>query len=412
MSIPRPLISTGNIRKDALKGKVAIVTGAGSGIGFEAARSLLLLGAKVIIAEIDSVKGEEAALILASELGQDCVRFKRTDVGKEEDIGHLATFAFQEFGKVDIVLNNAAVEPIGAPVWSTAVGDWDLSYHVNLRGPVMLARTFIPKMLERGYGVFVCVPSSGAMPFMGPYEVFKTAQAELGNTLAAELEHKCVHCFSIGPGLVRTEGALQGIEKIAPLYGKSVQEFFEMGNAQLLTAEAAGAGFAAAIAMAERYRGQEIGSIQALIDAGIEVDRGEQGSAAPDEPMMIEAKEATKLASNIHRTLLEQSNGWKNRPRFEQMWVQRDFKRHMGMPVESALEKLSSLERALKEDRFHEVQKIGAPLAKLIEYYEHLAKLQLGYEKNPVKREKGYLEIYEWIKAVERLEELLKRMKG
>jgi hypothetical protein len=82
------------------------------------------------------------------------------------------------------------------------------------------------------------------------------------------------------------------------------------------------------------------------------------------------------------------------------------------MPVESVLEKICILEKALKEARFEEVQKVGAPLDKLIQYYEHLAKLQLGIDKNLVKGEKGYLEIYRWIKVVERLEDLLKGMKG
>jgi len=407
-----PLILTGALHRDALQGQVAIVTGGGSGIGLEAARSLLLLGAKVVIAEIDAAKGEAAMRRLASEIGGEGIRFMCADIGKQEDVEGLASFAFNEFGKVDIVLNNAAVEPVGAPVWSTGLSDWDRSYHVNLRGPVMLARTFIPGMLQRGYGVFVCVPSSGAMPFMGPYEVFKTAQAELGSTLSAELEEKGVHCFSIGPGLVRTEGSLRGIEKIAPLYGNTVEEFFRMSEAQAMSVEAAGAGFAAAIAMAQRYRGQEIGSIQALIDAGIEVERGEQGGEVQVPPRELEVQEAATIAGEVHRTLLEQSNGWKCRPRFEQMWVVRDFRKHMGLPVESVLEKLRSLEEALREDRSDMIPKINPPLNKLIEYYEHLAKLQLGYEKNPVKREQGYLEIYRWIKAVERLEDLLKGTKG
>jgi NAD(P)-dependent dehydrogenase (short-subunit alcohol dehydrogenase family) len=59
---------------------------------------------------------------------------------------------------------------------------WDYSYRVNLRGPIGLARKFLPAMLERKHGVSVCVSSSGASPYMGAYEVFKTAQVELSHT--------------------------------------------------------------------------------------------------------------------------------------------------------------------------------------------------------------------------------------
>ena len=108
-------------------------------------------------------------------------------LANEDDIDHLDEAAKKKYGKVDIVLNNATVFPMGA-VKDVGIEAWDLSYNVNLRGPVLLAKMFLPDMIERKHGVFVCVSSSGAAPFMGPYEVFKTAQVELANTLSAEVE--------------------------------------------------------------------------------------------------------------------------------------------------------------------------------------------------------------------------------
>lgn len=102
-------------------------------------------------------------------------------------------------------------------------------------------------------------------------KVFKTSQVELANTLVAELEQKEVIAYSIGPGIVKTDTAQKVIEKIAPLYNKSVEEFYRMSENVLLTAEEAGAGFAASVALAGQYRGLEIGSIQALMDAGISI---------------------------------------------------------------------------------------------------------------------------------------------
>lgn len=79
-------------------------------------------------------------------------------------------------------------------------------------------------------------------PHLGAYEVFKTAQVELCNTLSAE-----VVAYSIGPGIVKTETAQKSIEQIAPLYGKTADEFYKMCENMLLTAEEAGAGFAAVL---------------------------------------------------------------------------------------------------------------------------------------------------------------------
>ena len=81
---------------------------------------------------------------------------------------------------------------------------WDASYKVNLRGPVLMAQKFLPDMIKRRHGIFVCVSSKG-MAFLGGYETFKAAQLHLGDTLDAELEGTGVISFTIGPGLIPTE---------------------------------------------------------------------------------------------------------------------------------------------------------------------------------------------------------------
>ena len=82
---------------------------------------------------------------------------------------------------------------------------------------MLLAQTFLAGMVSRKNGSFVCVSSSGAAPFMGPYEVFKTAQVELANTIAVEVEGTGVYAFTIGPGIVRTPGFLDGGSQVASL---------------------------------------------------------------------------------------------------------------------------------------------------------------------------------------------------
>src|SRR5512147_22498 len=97
------IISQLGLKPDALKGEVVIVTGAGGGIGYEAARSLLWLGANVVIAEIDHQNGRKAEVALEKEFGKDRVLFVHTDVGEEASVKNLYQLSVLAFGKVDAV---------------------------------------------------------------------------------------------------------------------------------------------------------------------------------------------------------------------------------------------------------------------------------------------------------------------
>jgi NAD(P)-dependent dehydrogenase (short-subunit alcohol dehydrogenase family) len=160
------IISKSNLTQESLKGEIAIVTGAGRGIGYEAAKALVWLGANVVIVEIDEKNGKAAEDAINREFGAGKAFFVETDIGSEKDIDKLAEVEQKKFGKVDIVLNNATVFPMGT-VKDTPVESWDFSYRVNLRGPVVLARKFLTAMIQRKHGIFVCVSSSDAAPFMG-----------------------------------------------------------------------------------------------------------------------------------------------------------------------------------------------------------------------------------------------------
>jgi hypothetical protein len=290
-------------------------------------------------------------------------------------------------------------------VHQVSIGAWDASYRVNLRGPVLLAHAFLPGMIERDSGVFVFVSSVGEA-YMGGYESLKAAQAHLGQTLDAELEGTGVIAFTIGPGIVRTPGAEAGIATLAPLYGKTVEEFYAMSEAHLISVEAAGAGFAAAIALAERFRGEELGSIQALHAAGISL---------PDQPAVTKAldlddeqlAQALALCREVRTTLVEQAEGWQQRSLFERQWVVRDFKKHAGMSVELWLQALERLEHCLEQGDLDTVAGLYAPIDVLARYYERLQELAAGYEKDPEKLKEQLEVVGNWQKAAERLDALL-----
>src|SRR5512143_567959 len=149
------IISQLGLKADTLHGETVIVTGAGGGIGYEAARALLWLGANVVIAEINHQNGRKAECALESEFGKDRVLFVHTDIGDEASVKNLYNLSNLAFGKVDAVINNATIAVLGA-VKDVPVEKWDASYRVNLRGPVLLARAFLPGMIGRHHGAFLC----------------------------------------------------------------------------------------------------------------------------------------------------------------------------------------------------------------------------------------------------------------
>jgi NAD(P)-dependent dehydrogenase (short-subunit alcohol dehydrogenase family) len=403
------IMGKSKIAKNSLKDEIVVVTGAGRGIGYEAAKALVWLGAKVVIAEINEQNGKIAQENINNDIGAEKALFVKTDIGNEKDIEKLAETTLKKWGKVDVVLNNATVFPMGA-VKDTSVDSWDFSYRVNLRGPVLLAKKFLPGMIERKHGVFVCVSSSGAAPFMGAYEVFKTAQVELANTIAAEVEGKGVYAFTIGPGISRTPGFLEGGAKVASYMGMSLDELFELNKNAQISPEAAGSGFAIAIAMAKKYHGQETSSIQVLREAGIPLSEEEsnklqeqnsQQKQETQEAKPSESRNVSDLYQEVLKTYSEQSEGWKKRNLFERQWVSRDFKKNTGLSTDEMLTTIRALGDALKTNS--STAKFIDPLKQLGAYYEHQQEQLKGFEKDPNKLQQNLKTIDSWILDVKQL---------
>jgi NAD(P)-dependent dehydrogenase (short-subunit alcohol dehydrogenase family) len=394
------LVSQLGLQQDTLHGEIVIITGAGGGIGFEATRSLLWLGANVIIAELNQQNGHQAESTLEKEFGKDRALFIHTDVGDEESVRNLYRLSLLAFGKVDAVINNATIAVLGRVI-DLPIEDWDRSYRVNLRGPVLLAKTFLPDMLKRNHGVIACVSSTGTA-FLGGYETFKAAQVHLANTMDAELEGTQVFSYTIGPGLVPTETASKAVAQLAPQMGMSVEEFFEMNKGAVLSVEEAGAGFAVSVVFAEKFKGQEISSIQALKAADINFGSAEVEKLSA-ELNSEKRKQAQALCKAVYATLKEQSEGWKKRSLFERQWVIRDFKKTAGMPSEEWLLSLERLEDHLRGRG----PVLTPPLEKLAAYYEHLAELAKGYERDAIKLEENLRHVYRWRDEVKELMKML-----
>ncbi|MBI0583876.1 MAG: SDR family oxidoreductase [Methanomassiliicoccus sp.] len=386
-----------------MNGEVCIVTGAGRGIGLEAARSLAWLGARVVIAEIDPATGAAAEAQLRKEFGERSALFIRTDVSSSESVRSLAIEIKRSCGHVSAVLNNATAFRMGA-VTDVSIEGWDLAYGVNLRGPVLMAQAFLPEMVARDHGRFICVSSSGAAPYMGAYEVFKTAQVELARVLDAEMEGRNVHVLTIGPGLVHTPGSDEGIAALAPLYNKSVDEFFAMSRDVMLTAEEAGAGFAAAVAAAERFRGQEISSFAALSAYGITVGNGGTSEQTVHE---VQWTRVQALVDKALSDLEGQYKSWMGMVVFKRQWILRDFKKGAGMPVEMWLDALRQLKVAIETKDASRIISQRPPFEMLIAQYSHMLAMLKDYEKDSEKLKEGKVTIEGWIRTLEELVPLI-----
>lgn len=145
------LISQLGLKPDALKGETVIVTGAGGGIGYEAARALLWLGANAVIAEINHQNGRMAEVALEQEFGKDRVLFVHTDVGDEDNVKNLYNLSVIAFGKVDAVINNATIAVLGNVV-NVPIEEWDRSYYVNKTGGLLRASCRVGEGLRKGQG--------------------------------------------------------------------------------------------------------------------------------------------------------------------------------------------------------------------------------------------------------------------
>ncbi|GGL62495.1 SDR family NAD(P)-dependent oxidoreductase [Sporolactobacillus putidus] len=365
--------------KNGLKDKIVLLTGAGGGIGLETAKALIYMGAKVIIAEIDKQKLVHAENSLNSIFGKNSAEFYEIDLFDEKQIYSLTSYVKERYGSIDVLFNNATMTAIGA-VEEVPIDVWDKSYAVNFKAPLLLTKIFLPLMKYKNSGTIVFVSSSGAAPFMGAYEVFKTTQVELCNTLFGELENTNIKVYTVSPGLVKTETAMKGIEAVSSHMGITTEEFYQMNESHILGVEEAGTGFALSILMADRYNGQEIGSIQVLSDSGLLSTLGDKENNKAKDYQKIVPK-----IMNVVKVYKEQYSGWMGRNIFERQWVLRDFKKTVGYSADQFLEIMHHIESIVANQNIQELSSYSSNFEKLMLYYQRQYKLLQGFEKNPKK---------------------------
>ncbi|HCV4655822.1 TPA: SDR family oxidoreductase [Staphylococcus aureus] len=185
-----------------LTDKIAVVTGAGSGIGEAIATLLHEEGAKVVLAGRNKDKLQN----VANQLAQDSVKVVPTDVTNKEEVDELMEIAQQTFGGLDIVINSAG-QMLSSKITDYQVDEWDSMIDVNIKGTLYTAQAALPTMLEQSSGHLINIASISGFEVTKSstiYSATKAAVHTITQGLEKELAKTGVKVTSISPGMVDT----------------------------------------------------------------------------------------------------------------------------------------------------------------------------------------------------------------
>lgn len=192
----------------SLAGQRAIVTGASRGIGAAIAERLGKNGAKIALVsrKLDDLN-RLAADLAKSEIETITIA---ANLGRPDDVRSIVPRVVAEWGGIDILVNNAATNPVFGPMTDLGEDAWDKIIDTNLKGPFLLSQAAGKDMITRGKGSIVNIASTGGLepsPMLGAYCVSKAAVIMLTKALAAELGPRGIRVNCIAPGLVETKFA-------------------------------------------------------------------------------------------------------------------------------------------------------------------------------------------------------------
>jgi NAD(P)-dependent dehydrogenase (short-subunit alcohol dehydrogenase family) len=191
-----------------LAGRAAIVTGGAKGIGRHYSLALAAEGARVMIADI--ADGSEVAQEIAATHGANSVASVVTDVSDEQSVRALVAATMERFGKIDVLVNNAA---LFAPLQETKCTEidaalWDKVMAVNLRGPFLMVKHVAPHMTAQGYGKIINIGSGTAfrgIPWMLHYVTTKGGIMAMTRALARELGEHGIRVNTLAPGFTLSD---------------------------------------------------------------------------------------------------------------------------------------------------------------------------------------------------------------
>ena len=210
-----------------MKGKVAIVTGGASGIGFAIVESLAQAGVNCVIADMD-VSGGERAVAKLQEAGSASL-FVTTNVSQPGDVRHLVDATIEKFGRLDILVNNAGLQHV-APVVEFPEERWNLLIGVMLTGTFLCCKYALPHMIQQKWGRIININSlhgKVASPFKVAYISAKHGVLGLTKVVALEVAENNITCNAICPAYVRTPLVEKQIADQARHHGISEEDVIQ-----------------------------------------------------------------------------------------------------------------------------------------------------------------------------------------
>ena len=180
-----------------LRGKAALVTGAGQGFGFGIAETFAREGARVACLDLK----KEVAEAAAKRFGAGSIAI-HADVSKREDVERAARTAIDAFGRIDIVVNNAGITHRNKPLMDVEEAEFDRVIAVNVKSILLAAQAFVPHMREHGGGVFINVGSTAALrprPGLTVYNASKGAVHVMTKSMAVELAPDKIRVCAVAP---------------------------------------------------------------------------------------------------------------------------------------------------------------------------------------------------------------------
>lgn len=195
-----------------LKDKVAIITGAGSGMGRATAMEFLRQGASVCIADIDDAAMEKA-VAMGKEISPNIIGI-HTDASREMDCNHVVEECIKTFGKVDILFNNLGIN-LSATITETTEEQWDKLFAVNVRAMFLMSKAVLPYMMVQKDGVIINTSSSGgavALKGLAAYSASKGSVIALTRSIAVDYAPYNIRCNYIIPGVIMTDMTKKVIE--------------------------------------------------------------------------------------------------------------------------------------------------------------------------------------------------------
>lgn len=213
-----------------LTGKIALVTGAASGIGEAIAKTVARAGAFVYVADLNETGGQRVTAEILTE--GKAAQFLRLNVAEKDECDRIAQKVLDEKGKLDILINNAGIGHVGT-ILQTTEEDLDKLYGVNVRGIFSLNKAFLPSMIERKYGVIINTASIGGIVAIKDRLAYCTTKfAVVGLTKCIALDHALdgIRANAVCPGRVETPFVTKRISE----YPDPQKAYAEMAATQAL----------------------------------------------------------------------------------------------------------------------------------------------------------------------------------